>query len=55
MRETEMPGEDLNKRGDKLVAELHEFSKKAGGHGGALRKAPVWVHQLIDWVWDYFA
>jgi hypothetical protein len=47
--------DDLNKRGDALVAELKAFGKKhGGGHGGPPGLAPPWVHGLIDWLWDYF-
>ena len=40
-------GSDLDKRGEALMADLHRLKKDIK------KKAPMWLHDLLDWLWDH--
>jgi signal recognition particle GTPase len=38
---------DLDKRGEALMAELRKLKHVVK------KKAPKWLHDLLDWLWDH--
>jgi hypothetical protein len=39
---------ELDRRGEALLAELQKINK-----GPPKKKAPKWVHDVIDWIWNH--